>query len=228
VLFRSREQPPQQQPPDDSLACIHFSTCPGCTLQHGLWQPPVAAAAREFFAPRLAAADSSSTNASSGFVVHPGPVHGWRCRAKLAVRGRRGAPQVGLFERGSHAVTSIIPDCRSHHPRINAAALLVQRVAAALAVPLYQEQEQQQQQQQQQRGPRGSSGGSSKGGGALRYLQLTALPAVEGGRAEEDEVAQVQVRTEGEASQATAQALQQHCSPAKASCYAAAAVLCVR
>ena len=56
-----------------------------------------------------------------------GPVHGWRCRAKLAVRGSAGAPSIGLFEAGSHSVTPM-PECRAHHPRINSAAQLVQQV----------------------------------------------------------------------------------------------------
>ena len=57
-----------------------------------------------------------------------GPLHGWRCRAKLAVRGRPGKPLVGLFKRGSHDVVDIVPGCRIHHPRINQAAALIKQV----------------------------------------------------------------------------------------------------
>jgi hypothetical protein len=34
------------------LACSHFGPCSGCTLAHGLWSPPVAAEAQQFFAAR--------------------------------------------------------------------------------------------------------------------------------------------------------------------------------
>jgi hypothetical protein len=45
------------------------------------------------------------------FTTVPGPVHGWRCRAKLAVRGSAAAPQLGLFQAGSHELVPI-PECR--------------------------------------------------------------------------------------------------------------------
>jgi hypothetical protein len=37
---------------------------------------------------------------------------GWRCRAKLAVRGTSEDPQIGLFEEGTHSIVDI-PLCRS-------------------------------------------------------------------------------------------------------------------
>jgi hypothetical protein len=46
-----------------------------------------------------------------GFTTVPGPVHGWRCRAKLAVRGSAAAPQLGLFQANSHDLVPI-PECR--------------------------------------------------------------------------------------------------------------------
>ena len=45
------------------------------------------------------------------FRVTLGDVHGWRCRARLAVRGWPGAPVIGLYRAGTHEALSI-PDCR--------------------------------------------------------------------------------------------------------------------
>ena len=45
------------------------------------------------------------------FTVQLGPVHGWRCRARLAVRGRPGRPVIGLYRAGTHDALDI-PDCR--------------------------------------------------------------------------------------------------------------------
>ena len=61
-----------------------------------------------------------------------GPLHGWRCRAKLAVRGRPGKPVIGLFKRGSHDVVDIVPGCKIHHPRINQAAALIKQVGVGV------------------------------------------------------------------------------------------------
>ena len=95
--------------------------------------------------------------------------HGWRCRARLAVRlreeeqgegeeggegGNRGAVDIGLFRSGTHSV-SPIPDCVAHHPRINEAAQAVQSAVERLRTRVY------------------SEGRHATGG--LRYLQLTAV-----------------------------------------------------
>ena len=53
-----------------------------------------------------------------------GPVHYWRLRARLAVRGSSYAPVIGLFRRNTHQVVPI-PDCVVHHPRINRAMAAV-------------------------------------------------------------------------------------------------------
>jgi tRNA/tmRNA/rRNA uracil-C5-methylase (TrmA/RlmC/RlmD family) len=63
--------------------------------------------------------------------------------------------------------------CRTHHPRINAAAALLRRALAMSRVPPYDEATQ---------------------SGLLRYCQLTALPSRPGGRAEDDGEAQIQVK----------------------------------
>ncbi|KAF6252247.1 hypothetical protein COO60DRAFT_1644211 [Scenedesmus sp. NREL 46B-D3] len=131
--------------------------------------------------------EEATTEGLEGFSTVPGPVHGWRCRAKLAVRGSAAAPQLGLFQANSHDLVPI-PECRAHHPRINQAAQLVRQLAAALRVSPYSEP-----------GSSSSSGGSSGGGsssrrgGHLRYIQATVLPSKAGCRAEDDPGAQVQL-----------------------------------
>ncbi|PNH10033.1 Trafficking protein particle complex subunit 2 [Tetrabaena socialis] len=80
-----------------SLACAHFGSCSGCSLQHGLAAPPLYDEAVRFF---------------RGLGLEHVPAvmkaaHGWRCRAKLAVRGPAGHPEVGLFRQGSHTVVDI-------------------------------------------------------------------------------------------------------------------------
>jgi hypothetical protein len=85
----------------DELGCSHFPECSGCHLATSVFDPPVVTQAREFF----------SSRGYDGFTTVPGPVHGWRCRARLAVRGKPGAPVIGLFKRGTHEAVAI-PDCR--------------------------------------------------------------------------------------------------------------------
>jgi len=50
----------------------------------------------------------------------------FRHRARLAIRGRLGAPKLGLFELGTHRVVHI-PNCVVHHPLINRVANVVRR-----------------------------------------------------------------------------------------------------
>lgn len=49
--------------PDD-LGCAHFGPCSGCTLNHGLWTPPVVSEAQQFF----------SSRGFEGFIVQQGRV----------------------------------------------------------------------------------------------------------------------------------------------------------
>jgi len=49
---------------------------------------------------------------------------GFRFRARLAIRGRRGAPKIGMFQLGTHRVVHI-PNCRVQHPLINRVAAVV-------------------------------------------------------------------------------------------------------
>uniref|UniRef100_A0A803LCB6 Methyltransferase small domain-containing protein n=1 Tax=Chenopodium quinoa TaxID=63459 RepID=A0A803LCB6_CHEQI len=64
--------------------------------------------------------------------------YGWRCRAKLAVRGSSANPMIGLYEEGTHNVVDI-PECRAHHPNINAAVELLRKGIAKLEVEPYDE-----------------------------------------------------------------------------------------
>jgi tRNA/tmRNA/rRNA uracil-C5-methylase (TrmA/RlmC/RlmD family) len=70
--------------------------------------------------------------------VHPvsGSYAGFRLRARLAIRGRRGSPKVGLFELGTHRVVHI-PNCRVQHPLINRVANVVRRALVETGVSSY-------------------------------------------------------------------------------------------
>jgi 23S rRNA (uracil1939-C5)-methyltransferase len=93
------------------LHCPHLPPCPGCP-RFGAAEP----------AP-LATAELAAFCAEHGalFDVRVGARQGFRQRARLAVRGRRGAAKIGIFAEGSHRVVDI-PRCVIHHPLINAVA----------------------------------------------------------------------------------------------------------
>jgi len=61
---------------------------------------------------------------------------GFRQRARLAIRGRLGAPKLGLFELGTHHVAHI-PNCPVHHPLINRVAAVVRKALADAKVTSY-------------------------------------------------------------------------------------------
>lgn len=63
-------------------------------------------------------------------VIHGCDPHGWRTVAKLATRpvSKWGGVELGLFKLGSHDVLGI-PECRVHHPSVNAAVEAVQASA---------------------------------------------------------------------------------------------------
>eukprot|EP00299_Pterocystis_sp_00344_P017397 c8714_g1_i1.p1 GENE.c8714_g1_i1~~c8714_g1_i1.p1 ORF type:complete len:522 (-),score=54.74 c8714_g1_i1:675-2240(-) len=74
--------------------------------------------------------------------LHLGPSTGWRTHAKLAVRGVPGewtAPQIGLFEPGSHNVV-LIPQCKAHHPSINAATHVIDSACRVVKVHGYHDE----------------------------------------------------------------------------------------
>jgi tRNA/tmRNA/rRNA uracil-C5-methylase (TrmA/RlmC/RlmD family) len=68
--------------------------------------------------------------------VITGPALGFRTRARLAIRGRAGAPKLGLFEEGTHRLVTV-PECRVHDPLINEVAAIVRRALADARVPPY-------------------------------------------------------------------------------------------
>ena len=82
-----------------------------------------------------------------------GPALGYRHRARLAVRGRPGAPKIGVFQLGSHRIVDI-PSCGVHHPSINRVARALKEVLREHRVPPYWE-----------------SAGPGRGG-RVRYLQV--------------------------------------------------------
>jgi tRNA/tmRNA/rRNA uracil-C5-methylase (TrmA/RlmC/RlmD family) len=63
---------------------------------------------------------------------------GFRLRARLAIRGRQGAPKLGLFQLGTHRVVHI-PSCSVQHPLINHVAAVVRRALVDANVTVYSE-----------------------------------------------------------------------------------------
>lgn len=94
-------------------SCPHRPPCPGCPR---FGEPSIAQAARAWLG-ELATGAALPTP-----TLHTAPAAGHRHRARLAVRGPSSAPQIGLFEAGSHRIVAT-PRCAIHHPRINEAAL---------------------------------------------------------------------------------------------------------
>jgi 23S rRNA (uracil1939-C5)-methyltransferase len=97
-----------------NIFCPHFSLCSGCSIDQDVAKTKNLQDAQQFFT-SLGVAD---------FKLHTGQACGWRCRAKLAVRGCESAPLIGLFKEGSHCAIDI-PNCRVHHPLINQAVDLL-------------------------------------------------------------------------------------------------------
>jgi len=107
--------------------CPHRPPCPGCP-RYG--EPGLAPAATETLAALAAEAGLPPP------LVEEGAAEAFRCRARLMLRGRAGAPKLGLFEAGSHRVVDV-PQCRVHHPRVNEVAAAVKRTVRAQRTPPY-------------------------------------------------------------------------------------------
>ncbi|KAJ7974787.1 RNA methyltransferase [Quillaja saponaria] len=126
-------------------------SAPGCTHELNLHRPSIADEATDFF----------KSIGVSGFSFDSCKLWGWRCRAKLAVRGSSINPLIGLYQEGTHNVVDI-PDCKAHHPNINAAVELLKQGITEVGVEPHDEDE---------------------GTGDLRYIQMavttynTSLPA---------------------------------------------------
>ncbi|XVF57795.1 hypothetical protein PTKIN_Ptkin07bG0010700 [Pterospermum kingtungense] len=134
-----------------ALQCPHFQSCSGCTHEFNLHRPIIVEEATDFF----------KSVGVSDFTFDSCRLWGWRCRAKLAVRGPSENPLIGLYQEGTHNVVDI-PQCKAHHPNINAAIELLRQGVRELNIEPYDEDE---------------------GTGDLRYVQMavttynTALPA---------------------------------------------------
>jgi 23S rRNA (uracil1939-C5)-methyltransferase len=99
------------------LTCPHRPPCPGCPrfAEHGI--APAAASSL---------AELAQAHGLPAVPVISGQSTAFRHRARLAIRGRLGAPKLGLFELGTHRVVHI-PNCVVHHPLINRVANVVRR-----------------------------------------------------------------------------------------------------
>lgn len=115
-------------PDSNSLSCLHFEACSGCSERLTL-APPV------IWNEILAYFDGLVSP-----ILHQGsPIH-WRHRAKLAVRGSSADPLIGLFKKHSHDVVPI-PSCLVQHPRLNQAFLIIKQWMYDNHLTPYQEKE---------------------------------------------------------------------------------------
>lgn len=119
---------------DQRIDCPHFNDCSGCVRQDQINQPILYEEASLFFSQHR-------------YVLPPlvtGPATGWRHRVKLVV-----APSplnskkivIGLYKAGSHEVQPI-PHCLVHHPVLQQALAIVQKVLEQEAIPPYNEKHQ--------------------------------------------------------------------------------------
>lgn len=135
--------------------------CQVCSVQTGLNSPPVLTKARDVFA-------AYGVDLASTFLT----AHGWRTRARVAVRGRAGsqAIRIGLFKPGTHEVFPLLA-CPLHHARINEALQLLHSQLQAWQVPPYVEVPAIKRSKRKPGGPQSH--------GLLRYLQLTVCDDAE-------------------------------------------------
>ena len=110
-----------------ALACPHRPPCPGCPRfgEHGIADPAHAALA-----------ELAEAHGLPKIRVISGASSGFRHRARLAIRGRLGAPKLGLFELGTHHVVHI-PNCVVQHPLINHVAKVVRKALVDAKVTAY-------------------------------------------------------------------------------------------
>ena len=98
------------------ISCPHFPACSGCARNENLDAFPLVEEMRAFF----------QEKGIAHVPLHTGSPTHWRCRAKLAVRGSKEAPIIGLFKEGTHDPLDI-PLCKVHHPAINRGADLLRQ-----------------------------------------------------------------------------------------------------
>jgi tRNA/tmRNA/rRNA uracil-C5-methylase (TrmA/RlmC/RlmD family) len=114
-------------PREELAVCPHRPPCPGCPRFGELGIAPAARAALDALA---------RAHGLPEVTVVSGQTAGFRLRARLAIRGRLGAPKVGLFEFGTHRVVHI-PKCSVQHPLINRVAAVVRRALVEARVTCY-------------------------------------------------------------------------------------------
>ncbi len=107
--------------------CPHRPPCPGCPRFGELG---IDAAVHAVLL------DLAKRHGVPGPAVESGSASGYRHRARLAIRGRRGSPKIGLFELGTHRVVHI-PSCIVQHPLINRVAGVVRASLADAGVSSY-------------------------------------------------------------------------------------------
>jgi len=110
-----REVKSQAPPHGGVRPCPHRPPCPGCP-RYG--EPGISVAAH------AALGELARSHGLPDVAVVSGATSGFRLRARLAIRGRRGAPKLGMFQLGTHRIVHI-PDCRVQHPLINRVAAVV-------------------------------------------------------------------------------------------------------
>lgn len=89
---------------------------------------PIVQAARLFF-----------QDHETEFEVTMGPTRGWRTVAKLAVRpSDDGNVSIGLFAPNSHTLIPV-PECVAHHPSINSAVAVLEKVCRQVKVHAFDE-----------------------------------------------------------------------------------------
>ena len=94
---------------------LRYGRCPGCRVGEGVEE--AARAEAERFLQEHGVATSHTRLAD----------HGWRTRARLAVREQKGVARIGLFRPGTHEVVEC-PDCPVHDDRINGAVARLKQI----------------------------------------------------------------------------------------------------
>jgi tRNA/tmRNA/rRNA uracil-C5-methylase (TrmA/RlmC/RlmD family) len=109
------------------VICTHRPPCPGCPRfgEHGIAEVA-----------QRSLNDLAARHGLPPVRVVSGQMSGFRQRARLAIRGRLGAPKLGLFELGTHHVVHI-PHCLVQHPLINRVAAVVRKALADAKVTTY-------------------------------------------------------------------------------------------
>jgi len=107
--------------------CPHRPPCPGCPRFGQTGIAPIAVGVL---------ADLARAHGLPEVALVSGQNTAFRLRARLAIRGRLGAPKLGLFELGTHRVVHV-PNCQVHHPLINKVAAVVRRALVDAGVSSY-------------------------------------------------------------------------------------------